>query len=742
MKGIFVTAGLTLMIGCTADAAHHGDAGSHDTGPRDAGRLDAGDPDAARPDAAIRDAALPDSGAPDAGASDAGPRLHGLLARVPNTTCFLNGAPPLDIVSIANKPAFGALKAPAALGLVRGAGGKLAVVQSSGLIRAFDPAGAGAKTTTVLDLSAQLRTGGLRAAAYRPDGAALVVSFVALDDPLRLEVARFAVDGKGIADPTSMEVLLTVPLLDATRAGGALSFLFDGTLVIAFGDGGAAACATDPTLLAGKLVRIDLSAASGYTVPADNPFVTDATTLHEIYALGLGSPSSCSVDRVTGRLWCADTGDATDDHLVIGAAGATLRPILSFTRVGCGVLVGFVSRDAALPDIQGALVFGDACSATLQAMRFDGSLIRSQADITSLPAKLAAFGEDDNGRMFAVDQNGAVHALVRPATPAPSFPTSVSATGCIADMKTRTPAASLIPFEVRTPLWSDGAKKRRFIILPGKATIGFTKTGAWQFPDGSMFMKEFLLDDDSSAATPDPIMETRFIVKRSDSAWEGYSYMWDRARKDAFLLEGAEIGSYAMKPGAVDASGASVHRHTFPDRTQCLLCHNAAAGRALGLQTGRMNTDHDYDGFVDNQLHAMDYVGLFGKPLPASPNKLPRFAQPADTKAPIEARARSWLYANCSHCHRPGGPTPVSLDFRYETTLADTKACGVLPRFVISQIPTADILTPGDSAHSEMFFRLSRRDQNQMPPIATLITEPIGVSVVQQWIDSLAACPP
>jgi uncharacterized repeat protein (TIGR03806 family) len=299
-----------------------------------------------------------------------------------------------------------------------------------------------------------------------------------------------------------------------------------------------------------------------------------------------------------------------------------------------------------------------------------------------------------------------------------------------------------VPFEVRAPLWSDGAKKRRFIVLPAGETIGFTEHGAWDFPVGTMFMKEFLLDHDDDGDTPPQIMETRFLIKRTTTSWEGYSYMWDPARQDAFLLEGSEIGRYAMQEGEVDESGASVHRHTFPDRAQCLLCHNAGAGRALGLQTGRMNTDHDYDGFVENQLQAMDYVGLFSEPLPEQPDDLPRFANPSDEDAPLEDRARAWLYANCAHCHTPGGPTPVALDLRYETPFAETHTCGVTPSFAIAALPGAHIITAGDSAHSELFYRLSRRDQDQMPPLATLIVEQVGVEVLQDWIDSLTGCPP
>src|SRR5450432_3659735 len=698
-------------------------------------------PDAAGgADATPADAGPVDSGIVDSGAPDAGPRTHGLVERVENTTCFLEGAPPVEIVPVGQADACAELSAPNAVRIVPD-GDQLALVESEGLVRAFAPDGDGSDARTVLDLSGLVRLHGLRAAAFRQDNAALFVSYVPVDSPLRLEVARYGLDAKGVAQTATRQTLVTLPLLDETRSGGALAFLLDGTLVVALGDGGDSVSAADPSLLPGKLLRLDVSGASGYAVPADNPFAAAPTTAHEVYALGLLAPTSCGLDRVTGHLWCADAGDPKNDHLLLITPGATLRPILSYPRQGCGAVIGSVSRDARLPDIQGALVFGDGCSRTLQALRFDGSLVLSQADIATLPVDLAAFGEDPSGTMLAVDASGAVHALVRPATTPPAFPTTVSASGCIADMATHTPAASLIPFEVRAPLWSDGARKHRFISLPGKETIGFTETGAWQFPVGTIFMKEFALDDDNDAQTADPIMETRFLIHRTDSAWEGFSYMWDRDHRDAFLLEGAEIGSYAMKPGQVDSSGASIHRHTFPDRSQCLLCHNPASGRALGLQTGRMNTDHDYGGFVENQLSAMDYVNLFTDPLPKPPSELPRFAEPSDETAPLEDRARAWLYANCSHCHRPGGTSPVPLDFRYESALGDTHACGVTPRYKLSQLPNARIIDPGNSANSELFFRLSRRDQNQMPPIASLIVDPNGVDVMQRWIDSLGACP-
>ncbi|TNF28728.1 MAG: hypothetical protein EP329_17295 [Deltaproteobacteria bacterium] len=720
----------------TADATDTTDTTDHDVPDV----VDTGD---------TRDA--PDSVAPE---DTSPPREHGLEERVVNTTCRVDGAPPLAIVPVAIEPAFPSLDAPGARALTPApASGRLALADRDGHVRTFEAAGDGGDAETTLDLSASCAPDGLRGAALRPDGRALVVAFVPNGAPTRLVIARFPIDPtSGLAAVEGREDLLTVALSDATRAGGALAFLFDGTLVVAVGDGGDPAAPLDPTSLLGKALRLDVSgpAGSGAAIPDDNPFVAREGVRPEVLASGLGAPTSCAVDRVVGRLWCADAGGASKGTLLIVAPAkepdAPLSPLVASApagalAAGCGVVVGTTSRDTTLPDIQGAVVYGDTCSPVLRAFRFDGALVRSDEIIATLPAPLRALGEDADGHQLAVDADGAVHRLVRPATAPPEFPATVSATGCF-ELPSGAPAPSLVPYEVLAPLWSDGAIKRRYIALPGEATIGFTEVGAWTFPDGTLLAKEFLLDDDQDPATAPVLMETRFLKKDSDTAWEGYSYMWDRERRDAFLLEGAEIGTYPMAPGAVDDGGASVHLHTFPSRSQCLLCHNAGAGRALGPQTGRMNTEHDYDGFVENQLAAMDHIGLFGDPLPASPEDLPRFPDPRDESAPLEGRARAWLYANCAHCHTPGGSTPVAVDLRYETPLADTHTCGLTPKYRLSQLPDASIITPGDADGSELFFRLARRDGNQMPPIATLILDDPGVDVVRRWIDGLGECPP
>jgi hypothetical protein len=316
----------------------------------------------------------------------------------------------------------------------------------------------------------------------------------------------------------------------------------------------------------------------------------------------------------------------------------------------------------------------------------------------------------------------------------PDFPRTLTQTHCFTDVLHRTPAPGLVPYDVNSPLWSDGAYKRRFIVLPEKGTVGFTERDAWQFPVGTIFVKEFLLEP---GGLP---METRFLVKRCEpgacrSSWQGYSYRWNDAGTDADLLENETDSSF--KDWKL---GETVHKHTYPARDECNQCHALAAGGVLGFQTRQLRRNFDYGGVVDDQLRALAHAGVFGDgfALP-SPDTLPRLPRPSDPAHSLTERVRSYFHANCSHCHRQDGRWPV-IDFRYDVPL------------VAAGEPNANIcneLVPGSAATSKLFVKDSVRDSNlppgftgrPMPPLATLVPDLRQLPVLEAWIDGMKSCP-
>src|SRR5206468_541614 len=75
--------------------------------------------------------------------------------------------------------------------------------------------------------------------------------------------------------------------------------------------------------LLGKLLRLDVDGATGYTIPSNNPFVGDVSARHEIWAFGLRNPWRFSFDRQTRDLYIADVGQNTWEEVdaVTAASG-------------------------------------------------------------------------------------------------------------------------------------------------------------------------------------------------------------------------------------------------------------------------------------------------------------------------------------------------------------------------------------------------------------------------------------
>lgn len=322
-----------------------------------------------------------------------------------------------------------------------------------------------------------------------------------------------------------------------------------------------------------------------------------------------------------------------------------------------------------------------------------------------------------------------------PANPGVSFPTLLSQTGVFVDVAALSPAPGLIPFDVNTPLWTDNAWKARWIAVPDGAQIQFSLTGPWVFPTGTVLVKHFELGVNDTNPSVRRRIETRLLVVATNGVVLGATYRWQPDQLDAVLLADALSENIVIQT----ATGTRKQRWSYPSPADCLSCHNVKAGVILGPKTAQLERSLTYPstGIAANQLRTWMHIGLIANP----PDEetlaaVPRMYGLAETAVPVEARARSYLDANCAHCHQPGGPARASFDARYLTPLAEQ---GLINARVAQSLDVwgARVVAPGDSERSMLLSRLSRLDSFKMPPLGRNATDTQAVEVVRAWIDGL-----
>jgi uncharacterized repeat protein (TIGR03806 family) len=320
--------------------------------------------------------------------------------------------------------------------------------------------------------------------------------------------------------------------------------------------------------------------------------------------------------------------------------------------------------------------------------------------------------------------------------------TLLSKTGCVDPADAKKPAASLVAYDVNSPLWSDNAEKERFVAVPdgGKIHVKdcaktpsacdvqnggtYEDDGHLDVPIGSVFVKNFIVGSKR--------IETRLLMYIDKDFWKGFSYEWNDAQTDATLLP-----NQLDKPLTAQAAGQIWH---FPAREDCLTCHTEAAGRSLGPTIAQLNRDYVYAEGKMNILARLQALGLLDAPLSAVPSALPALVTPSNMAGTTaDQRGRSYMHANCAICHRPGG-SMAGMDLRAGTALKDMAVCNAAP--MRSDVTLGPLVKPGDHAHSIVSLRMhSLMDKFRMPQLATSVVDPVGTAVVDAWIDGLTGCP-
>ncbi len=350
------------------------------------------------------------------------------------------GAPTLQAVGTFVSPVY--LISPpgdsARLFVVEQAGRVRIVRNNTTLARAF------------LDLRGRIRSGGeegLLSLAFHPAYATngrFYVYFTNSGGNIRVVRYNVATTDADSADEATADTVLKVAHPgQSNHNGGQLQFGPDGMLYAGTGDGGGGG---DPDgngqnkhALLGKLLRLDVSGASGYAIPADNPFATDTSGAPEVWAYGLRNPWRFSFDRQTGDLYIADVGQGAWEEVNVALTTAArgrganygwdimegahcfpsdpctnpgVLPFVEYSHAGgaCSISGGYVYRGSRLPQITGHYFYADYCTGEVT------SVVYPSAAKVSWPAlsggNVSSFGQDARGELYVVQLGGGVFRIV------------------------------------------------------------------------------------------------------------------------------------------------------------------------------------------------------------------------------------------------------------------------------------------------------------------------------------------
>ena len=307
------------------------------------------------------------------------------------------------------------------------------------------------------DVSRQGVEEGLLGLAFAPDyqkSGRYYVDFTDKEHSTR--ITRFTSPDLETTNPASGEIILKFKQPYLNHNGGWVCFGPDEMLYIGNGDGGSG---NDPQQHAqsldtwlGKILRIDVSGATGYTVPEDNPFIRKEGAKPEIWCYGVRNPWRCSFDRITGDFWMGDVGQDTWEEIDFMPAGkggganygwrlregpvatptggvggdappGAIEPVYSYKHGGGNaegycVIGGYLYR-GSIKELQGRYVFGDYQSARIWSFRLNEGKVEDFADHTAdLQPEggkikfIPSFAESNSGELFIIDHSGTIYQII------------------------------------------------------------------------------------------------------------------------------------------------------------------------------------------------------------------------------------------------------------------------------------------------------------------------------------------
>ena len=305
-------------------------------------------------------------------------------------------------------------------------------------------------------------------------------------------------------------------------------------------------------------------------------------------------------------------------------------------------------------------------------------------------------------------------------------------------------------YTINTPLFADYTLKLRTISLPEGTQAKFTDYDVLDFPVGTVISKTFYyntndvplteaaglrpaLFSNASTVSIDSrdtlLLETRLLI-HTTAGWQALPYVWNDDQSDATL----------SLTGAIKSIGDNIY--VVPSKDECASCH--ALGQAKVLHPIGPKARHLHSSNADSPSALEELIDRNWLSAPADLSAIKtnaRWLPGSDPKefadSELAHRARSYLDANCGHCHNPEGSADTShlfLDYANHSnrTLGECKPPVAAGRGTGGHLYG---IVPGAPEQSILSYRMrSTNPGRMMPETGRTRVHQEGVNLIDEWI--------
>lgn len=302
----------------------------------------------------------------------------------------------------------------------------------------------------------------------------------------------------------------------------------------------------------------------------------------------------------------------------------------------------------------------------------------------------------------------------------------------VGDLKNLNPNQELLQYKPNSELFTDYAKKLRYIWIPESQKATFVSENTpLNLPVGSVLIKIFYYDQ-LQLGSERKIIETRLMIRKSEG-WIFANYKWNQEQTEAYYdMNGSTI------PLTINHNNQTIgFDYAIPSSSQCNMCHSQNdIPQPIGIKPIHLN----YVLSGENQLQKWIQKGFLENNIPSLINSVVDYS---DTSKSLSQRTRAYFDIQCAHCHNDLGTAyyvPLRMSYDLTENSQNMGVC-VPPLMEIPSIDRGHVITPQQPENSTLLYMINTNEsQYKMPRIGRSVVHQEGVDLIEEWVNSLELC--